>query len=76
MSLPIHVGGGNRPMIELTIGPIDRAATSSSSTPETARLRNCPRDAHRLSQEADEKQTIGDLKAKGVRQLWEEDREG
>ncbi len=76
MSLPIHVGGGNRPMIEI-------GHWADGSSRNEFKLYAGNRSAYGIARamltgsrkKPTRKQTIGDLKAKGVRQLWEEDRE-
>jgi CRISPR-associated protein Csx14 len=79
MALPIRFGGGNRPVVEL-----DHWADGSSR--DSFKLYAGNRSAHAIARamlkgvcaKPTKKQKVngqpGDLKTKGVRQLWEEDR--
>jgi CRISPR-associated protein Csx14 len=72
MSLPIRIGGGNRPVVEL-----DHWADGSSRN--TFKLYAGNRSAEGIARamlfgvrEKPKKQSIGDIRSKGIRQLWEE----
>ena len=73
MSLPIRLGGGNRPTVEL-----DHWADGSSR--DSFKLYAGNRSADRIAcamllgvrEKPKKNQPIGDLKARGVAQLWEE----
>lgn len=80
MSLPIRIGGGNRPIVEL-------GHWADGSGRESFKLYAGNRSAHSIARgmllgvrlKPNKKQKSsgqpGDLKFKGVRQLWEEERE-
>jgi CRISPR-associated protein Csb3 len=73
MSLPIRLGGGNRPIIEL-------GHWADGSGRNSFKLYAGNRSAEGIAramllgvrEKPKKKQTIGDIKSKGVRQLWEE----
>jgi CRISPR-associated protein Csb3 len=76
MSLPIRLGGGNRPAVEL-------GHWADGSSRESFKLYAGNRSADRIARamlvgvrgKPKKNQTIGELKTKGVAQLWEEQRE-
>ena len=73
MSLPIRFGGGNRPVVEL-------GHWSDGSGRNSFKLYAGNRSAEGIAramllgvrEKPKKKQTIGDIRSKGVRQLWEE----
>jgi CRISPR-associated protein Csb3 len=73
MSLPIRFGGGNRPIVEL-------GHWADGSGRNSFKLYAGNRSAEGIAramllgvrQKPKKKQTIGDIRSKGVRQLWEE----
>jgi CRISPR-associated protein Csb3 len=73
MSLPIRFGGGNRPMVEL-----DHWADGSSRN--SFKLYAGNRSAEGIAramllgvrEKPKKKQAVGDIRSKGIRQLWEE----
>jgi CRISPR-associated protein Csx14 len=78
MALPIRLGGGNRPMIEL-------GHWADGSSRDSFKLYSGNRSAHKIaramlkgtrkkpSKSQKENGQPGDLKAKGITQLWEEE---
>jgi CRISPR-associated protein Csx14 len=73
MSLPIRFGGGNRPIVEL-------GHWADGSSRNSFKLYAGNRSAEGIAramllgvrEKPKKKQTIGDIRSKGVRQLWEE----
>ena len=76
MSLPIRLGGGNRPMIEL-------GHWADGSSRNSFKLYAGNRSAATIARamllgvhlKPKKNKTVGDLKTKGVRQLWEDRRD-
>ena len=76
MSLPIRLGGGNQPTVEL-------GHWADGSSRDSFKLYAGNRSADRIAramllgvrEKLKKNQSIGDLKTKGVAQLWEEQRE-
>src|SRR6266446_225820 len=76
MSLPIRLGDGNRPTVEL-------GHWADGSSRESFKLYAGNRSADRIAramllgvrEKPKKNQSIGDVKAKGIAQLWEEQRE-
>lgn len=73
MSLPIRFGGGNRPIVELGHWA---DGSGRNSFKLYAGNRSAEGIAHAMllgvREKPKKKQTIGDIRSKGVRQLWEE----
>lgn len=75
MSLPIRLGGGNRPLVEL-------GHWADGSSRDAFKLYAGNRSADRIARamlagvraKPKKNQTIGDLRTKGIAQLWEEQR--
>ncbi len=76
MSLPIRLGGGNRPVVELGHWA---DGSSRDSFKLYAGNRSADRIAHAMLRgvrcKPKKNQAIGDLKVKGITQLWEEQRD-
>jgi CRISPR-associated protein Csx14 len=76
MSLPIRLGGGNRPTVEL-------GHWADGSSRRSFKLYAGNRSADRIAramllgvrEKPKKNQSIGDMRAKGIAQLWEEQRE-
>jgi CRISPR-associated protein Csx14 len=76
MALPIHIGGGNRPTVEL-------GHWADGSSRNSFKLYAGNRSADRIARamlsgvrgKAGKGKTIGELKSKGIQQLWEESKD-
>jgi CRISPR-associated protein Csb3 len=73
MSLPIRFGGGNRPIVELGHWADGSGRNSFKLYAGNRSAEGIARAMlHGVHEKPKKKQAIGDIKSKGVRQLWEE----